>query len=66
VVGICERKGLLGRHRRRWEDNIKPGVKDIGRGVIVWIYLAEDTSKWRALGNKVMSLRGSITCVEFF
>jgi hypothetical protein len=37
--------------------NIKPGVQDIGRGVIAWIYLAEDRGKWQALGNKVMSLR---------
>ena len=54
-MGIGERKGPLGRHRRRWEDNIKPGVQDIGRGV-VWIYLTEDRGKWRALGNKVTSL----------
>jgi len=60
VVGIRERKGALGRHTRRWEDNIKVGVQAIDRGgggvgVVVWICLAEDRGKWRAVGNKVMS-----------
>jgi hypothetical protein len=54
----------LGRPRRRWEDNIKMNLQDLGWG-IDWIQLAKGRDKWRALVNAVMSLRFSIKCGEF-
>jgi hypothetical protein len=47
----------LGRPRRRWEDNIKVDLKEIGFGDVDWIHLAQDRDRWRALVNMVMSLR---------
>jgi hypothetical protein len=46
----------LGCPRRRWEDNIKMDLKNIGWGMD-WIDLAQDRDKWRALVNAVMNLR---------
>ena len=43
LVGKPEGKRLLGRPRRRWEDNIEIILK-IGWNVVEWVYLAEDTS----------------------
>jgi hypothetical protein len=56
-VGKPEGKIPLGRPRRRWVDNIKMNVLDIGWGGVDWIGLAEDRDKWRALVNAVMNLR---------
>jgi hypothetical protein len=47
----------LGIPRRRWEDNIKMDLEQIGFGDVDWIHLAQDTDRWRALVNTVMSLR---------
>jgi hypothetical protein len=47
----------LGRRRRRWEDNIKMDLREIGFGDVDWIYLAQDRDRWRALVNTVMNLR---------
>jgi hypothetical protein len=47
----------LGRPRRRWEDNIKMDLREIGFGDVDWIRLAQDRDRWRALVNTVMSLR---------
>jgi hypothetical protein len=46
----------LGRPRRRWEDNIKMDLQDVGWGMD-WIRLAQDRDRWRALVNAVMNLR---------
>ena len=46
----------LGRPRRRWEDNIKMDLKEIGCGGVDWIELIQDRNRWRALGNAVMNL----------
>jgi hypothetical protein len=51
-----EGKRPLGRPRRRWEDNIKMGIREIGWGVMEWIDLAQDRDQWRALVNTVMNL----------
>jgi hypothetical protein len=56
-VGKREGKGLLGRPRRRWVDNIKMCLKDIEWDGIEWIDLAEDRDQWRALVNTVINLR---------
>jgi hypothetical protein len=54
LVGKPEGKELLGRPRRRWEDNIK---MEMGCGVMAWIDVAQDRDRWRALVNAVMNLR---------
>ena len=57
LVGKPEGKRPLGRPRRRWEDNIKMGLQEIGCGVMDWIELAQDRDRWRALVNAVMNFR---------
>jgi hypothetical protein len=52
-----EGKRPLGRPRRRWEDNIKLDLTEIGIDVANWIQLAPDSVQWRALVNTVMNLR---------
>jgi hypothetical protein len=47
----------LGRPRRRWEDNIKMDVEEVGGGRGDWMELAQDRDRWRALGSTVKNLR---------
>jgi hypothetical protein len=56
-VGKPEGKRSLGRPRRRWEDNIKMDLREIGMGGMDWIDLAQDTDQWRVLMNTVMNFR---------
>ena len=49
LVGKPEERGPLGRPRRRWEDNIKMDLQDVGCGVMDLIELAQDRDKWRAI-----------------
>jgi len=62
--GVCkvlvrrrEGKRPLGRPRRRWEDNIKMYLQEVGCGGLDWIKLAEDGDRWRAVVNAIMNLR---------
>jgi hypothetical protein len=57
LVRKSEGKGPLGRPRRRWMDNIKTDLLEIGFNVLDWIGLAQDSYSWRALVNSVMNLR---------
>jgi len=57
-VGKPGGKRPLGRPRRRWDDNIKMDLQEVGRGVMDWIELAQDRGRWRALVNAVMNLGG--------
>jgi hypothetical protein len=57
LVGKPKGKRPLGRPRRRWVDNIKMDLLDIGLNVVDWIGLAQDRYRWRALVNSVMNLR---------
>jgi hypothetical protein len=57
LVGKSEGKWPLGRPRRRWIDNIKMDLLEIGFSVVVWIGLAQDRYRWRALVNTVMNIR---------
>jgi hypothetical protein len=51
-----EGRRLLGRPRRRWEDNIKMDLREVGWGGMDWIDLAQDRDRWRAIVNTVMNL----------
>ena len=56
LMGKPEGKRPLGRPKRRWEDNIKMDLQEVGGGGD-WMELAQDTDRWRALVNKVMNIR---------
>jgi hypothetical protein len=56
LVGRPEGKRPLGRPRRRWEDNIKMDLREIGIDEANWIQLAQDRVQWRACVNTVMNL----------
>jgi hypothetical protein len=57
LVGNPEGKRPLGTPRRRWVDNIKMDLREIGWDGEDWIYLAQDRDQWRALVRAVMNLR---------
>jgi hypothetical protein len=57
LVGNPEGKRPLGRPRRKWIDNIKMNLREIGWDGTDWIYLTQDRDQWRALVNAVMNLR---------
>jgi hypothetical protein len=57
LVGSPEGKRPLGGPRRRWEDNIKLGLREMGIDGANWIHLAQDRVQWRAFMNTVMNLR---------
>jgi hypothetical protein len=56
-VGKPEEKRSLGRLRRRWVDNIKMDLREIGWGGMDWIDLAQDRDQWRSRVNTVINLR---------
>ena len=56
LVGKPEGKRPLGRPRRRWEDNIKTVLQEVGCGGMDWIELAQNRDRWRALEKAVMKL----------
>ena len=57
LVGKPEGKRPLGRPRRRWVDNIRMDLQEVGFGYGDWIWLAQDRDGWRKLVNAVMNLR---------
>jgi hypothetical protein len=57
LVGRPEGTRPLGRHRRRWEDNIKMDLREIGIDGANWIRLAQNRVQWRAFVNTVINLR---------
>jgi hypothetical protein len=54
--GKPDGKRPMGRPRRRWEDNIKMDLQEVGRGCGDWMDLAQDRDRWRALVSTVMNL----------
>ena len=59
LVGKPEGKRPLGRPRRRWEDNIKIDLQEVGRNCGDWMELAQDRYRWRTLVSTVMNFRVS-------
>jgi hypothetical protein len=59
LVGKPEEKRPLGRHRRRWKDNIKAYLQEVGCGGTDWIELAQDRDSWRAVVRAVMNHAGN-------
>jgi len=58
-------KRPLGRPRRRWEDNIKMDLQEVGCGCKDWIDLVQDRDRWRALVNAVMNHRAAQNAGNF-
>jgi hypothetical protein len=59
LVGRPEGRRPLGRPRRRWEDNIKMDLQEVGWGGMDWIDMAQERDRWRAVVSAVMNLRDS-------
>ena len=57
LVGKPEGKRPQGRPRRRWVDNIRMDLQEVGCGYMDWIGLAQDRDSWRKLVSAVMNLR---------
>jgi hypothetical protein len=64
LLGKPERRRPMGRPRRRWENNIRMDLQEVGCGCVDWMELAQDWGRWRALecGDEPS---GSIKCGEF-
>jgi len=56
-MGKFERKRPIGRHRHKWEDNIRVDLQEVDCEVMERIELAQDRDSWQALVNAVMKLR---------
>ena len=65
-MGKYEGKRPLGRLRRRWEDNIKTDLQEVGCGSMDWIELAQDRDRCLVLVNAVMNLRVPQYAGNFF
>jgi hypothetical protein len=57
LVGKAERKRPVGRPRRRWVNNIKMDIREVGLVGMDWIDLAQDSDRWGAYVNALMNLR---------
>jgi hypothetical protein len=57
LVGKPEEKRSLGKTRRRWEDNIRMDLREIGWECVYWIQLAQDRDQWQAVVKTVMYFR---------
>jgi len=57
LVGKPDGRRPLGRHRRRWVDNIRMDLQEVGCGYMDWIGLVQDRDSWRTLVSAVMNRR---------
>jgi hypothetical protein len=58
LVGKPEGKRSLGRHKHRWEDNIKIDLQEVAGSFGDWMEFAQDRDRWRALVGTVRKMRG--------
>jgi len=65
LVGKPEGRRPLGRPRRRWVDNIRMDLQEVGCGYMDWIGLAQDRDRWRTLCECGNEPSGSVKCGEF-
>jgi hypothetical protein len=65
LVGKPEGKRPLVRPRRRWEDNIRMGLQEVGGDFGDWMELAQNRDRWRALVSTVKNFRVPYKCGEF-
>ena len=65
LVGKPEGKRPLGRPRRRWADNIRTNLQEVGCVYMDWIGLAQDRDRWRTLVSRGNEPSGSVKCGEF-
>ena len=65
VVKFAYLRRQLGRPRRRWVDNIRMDLQEVGCGYMDWIGLAQDRDSWRTLVSAVMNLGVPVKCGEF-
>jgi hypothetical protein len=63
-VGKPEERRPLGRPIRRWKNNIKMDLREIGWGCMDWIDLAEDRDQWRIFVNTVMNLMERVNRIK--
>jgi hypothetical protein len=56
-VGKPEGQRPLGRPRHRWDKDINMGLRELGRGGMEWINLAQDRNQWRAVVDMVMNIK---------
>ena len=56
LVGKPEGKRPMGRPRRRWVNNVRTDLQEVGCGYMDWIGLAQDRDRWRTLVSAVMNL----------
>jgi hypothetical protein len=57
LCGKDRRKETTRRPGRRWKDNVRMDLRDMGWGGMDWIDLGQDRDQWRALVNTAMNLR---------
>ena len=57
LLGKPEGRRPVGKPRRRWVDNIRMDLQEVGYGYMDWIGLAQDRDRWRTLVSAVMNLR---------
>jgi len=57
LVGKPEGRRLMGKPRRRWVDNNRTDLQEVGCGYMDWIGLTQDRDRWRTLVSAVMNLR---------
>jgi hypothetical protein len=57
LVGKSEGRRPMGRPRRRWVDNIRMDLQEVGCGHVDWIGLTQDRDRWRTLLSAVMKSR---------
>ena len=65
LVGKPEGSKTLRRHRRRWEDNIKMDLREVGWGGMDWIDVAQDRDRWRTVVTTVVNLRVPLNAENF-